>query len=187
MATGEEPTQANPIVADTAPRLHLVLKRNVADTRIQCRRMVTLLGSRDACKVRLQHQSVAPVHVAIVNDGSRILAVDLITKKGTLLNRLKMEYERLRNGDLLAIPPWEFWVDIEEPTHSDVADTHPFGLDPTSHVIVLEHMSAGRLLHPNRDLCVIGRRHGCDIVLSDSSVSRAARVVAQLLWTPGNL
>jgi pSer/pThr/pTyr-binding forkhead associated (FHA) protein len=60
---------------------------------------VTLIGSREHCKVRLPHERVAPVH--------------------------------------------------------------------------LEHIESGRVLQPNRNACLIGRRNGCDIVLAEPDVSRS--------------
>ncbi len=184
LTTGEEPNQANPIVADSAPRLRLVHRAIEGDKIIECRRVVTLIGSRPGCKVNLQHRSVAGVHAAIVNDGSRVLAVDLVTKTGTFLNSLKMEHERLTDGDLLNISPWEFRVDIKEPTHAGEDDVHPLSLDPSPHVVALEHKVTGRVLRPNRDLCVVGRRAGCDIILSDNSVSRVHALLLDYFGHP---
>lgn len=171
-------------MADSAPRLYLVQARKDGNRRIHCRRVVTLIGSRPGCKVNLQHRSVTPLHVAIVNDGSQVLAVDLITRQGTLLNGLKMEHERLNDGDVLTIHPWEFRLDIKEPVHSGSADVHPFGLDPAPHVVALEHVITGRLLRLNRDVCVIGRRNGCDIVLADAGVSRIHALLLSYFGKP---
>ena len=173
LTAGDKPTRVNLIAAEAAPRLSLVLHSGTGDeTLIPCRRVVTLIGSRPGCKVNLRHQRVAPVHAAIVNDGSRILAIDLVTKKGTLLNGLNMEHEPLDDGDVLTIHNWEFHVQIREPTHSGRADAHPFGLDPSPRVVALEQMPNGRILRPGRDLCIIGRRNGCDVAISDTCVSR---------------
>lgn len=172
MATGG-PDQVNPIVAEAAPRLTLIMGAGTEyEMCIPCRRVVTLIGSRPGCKVNLQHRSVDPVHVAIVNDGSCLFAVDLVTVTGTLLNGLKMEHEALSDGDVLTIQTWEFRVEIQAPSPTGRADAHPFGLDPSPHVMALEDLSSGRLLRPGRDLCIIGRRAGCDIAISDLRVSR---------------
>lgn len=173
LTTDEGTAQTNPYVAKAAPRLALVVHAGKEEERkIECRRVVTLLGSREGCKLALQHDSVAPLHVAIVNDGSKLLAIDLVTKHGTLLNGLKMEQEQLNDGDMLTIHPWEFRIDITEPTHSGQADAHPFGLEPSPHVVALEHVGSGRVMQSGRNVCIIGRRNGCDIILSDKQVSR---------------
>ncbi len=134
MTTGEWPTQTNPIVPEAAPRLALIVHPGKGNERsITCRRAVTLLGSHAGCKLTMKHRRVAPVHVAIINDGSRLLAVDLVTKHGTLLNGLKMEQEGVNDGDMLLIHPWEFRLDVHEPTHAGHSDAHPFGLEPSPH------------------------------------------------------
>jgi pSer/pThr/pTyr-binding forkhead associated (FHA) protein len=140
--------------------------------KILCRRALTLLGSRAGCKVTLKHKGVAPVHAAIVVNGEKVHAVDLVTLSGTFLNGLKMEHELLNDGDLLTVGPWEFRVDIQQPSRISSADANPFGLEPSPQVIALEHLSSGRILQPTRDVCIIGRRNGCDIAISDPSVSR---------------
>ena len=142
------------------------------ESSIECRRVVTLIGSRPGCKVHVPNPKVAPVHVAIINDGSRILAVDLVTTTGTLLNGLKMEHECLNDGDVLKIHAWEFRVRIQKPVHNGPNNAGALDLDNSLDVIALKELPTGRVLKPGRDLCVIGRRNGCDIVIPDDKVSR---------------
>src|ERR1700675_4874427 len=104
MSTSELPQTAIPAVADSAPRLNLVVQKGPqCGTRIPCRRVVTLIGSREGCKVNLRHRRAAPVHTALVNNGSEIIAVDLLTPAGTLLNGLQLQHETLSDGDLLTV------------------------------------------------------------------------------------
>jgi len=169
-----------PTLAESAPQLTLLvnaLKPN--EQRIPCRHVVTLLGSRPGCKLVLQHRRVSPVHVALVHTGQEIYAVDLLTARGTLLNGLRMQYERLSNGDTLSVEAWNFRVQIQKPEGNGYADEHPFGLEPSPQVIALEHLASRRVLRPGREICLVGRRTGCDISLSDNSVSR----VHALLFT----
>lgn len=185
MTADEGTAQTNPYVAKGAPRLALTVHAGKKEERkIECRRVVTLLGSRKGCKLALQHGRVAALHVAIVNDGSKLLAIDLVTNHGTLLNGLKMEQEQLNDGDMLTIHPWEFRIDIAEPRPSGHADAHPFGLEPSPHVVALEHLGSGRVLQPGRDACIIGRRNGCDIALSDNQVSRVHALVFSYFGRP---
>jgi pSer/pThr/pTyr-binding forkhead associated (FHA) protein len=180
-----EPPPGNPVVARTAPHLTLVAGAGADRERaIPCRRVVTLIGSRPGCKINLQHRSVDPVHTALVNNGSRVIAVDLVTDVGTLLNGLRMEHEPLDDGDLLTIRTWEFRVDIREPEITGPGDAHPFGLDPSPHVVALEDIASGRLMKPGRDVCVIGRRNGCDIAISDDCVSRTHALVFNYFGHP---
>ena len=167
------PSGSIPIVADGAPRLSFGLNiRSHEETKAPCRRVVTLLGSRDGCKLTLRHELVSPIHLAVVNDGYQIFAVDLASRRGTRLNGLKLEHERLSDGDVLTVHPWELRVEIEQPAPTGDSDVVPFALEPSPRHVVLEHIASGRILKPTRELCVIGRRNGCDIVVSDRQVSR---------------
>lgn len=151
---------------------------------IQCRRVVTLLGSRPGCKVTLKHKAVSPVHLAIVNDGEEVHAADLVTPSGTHLNGLKLSHEVLNDGDVLAFGPWEFRVDIPRSKRSGLSDAQPYGFNPTPQVLALEHITTQRILQPTRDVCIIGRRQGCDIVISDGRVSRVHALLFRYFGNP---
>ncbi len=180
-ATGRDAPHA----AASAPRLNLVVHGGPdAGTEIPCKRIVTLLGSRDGCKVALRHKRVSPVHVAIINDGEEIRAADLVTPAGTLLHGLKMELESLSDGDTLTFGPWEFQVRIHPAEHGGLDDAQPLGLEPTPQVVALEHILTGRILQPNRPVCIIGRRSGCDIAISDSRVSRVHAILFRYFGHP---
>jgi pSer/pThr/pTyr-binding forkhead associated (FHA) protein len=170
---GESSSRKNPVVAQAAPRLTLAIDAGKPDERrISCRRIATLLGRRQGCKIVTQDRRLAPAHVALVNDGTRIIGIDLVTSSGTLLNGLKLEHEIINDGDMLTCSPWEFRVDIETPEHAGDDDAHPFDLNPSPHVVALEHVETGRLLKPARDICTIGRLNGCDITIDEKSISR---------------
>jgi pSer/pThr/pTyr-binding forkhead associated (FHA) protein len=153
-------------------------------TTIDCRRVVTILGSRKGCKVNLRHPKISAVHVAIVNTGSDVFAVDLVTKSGTLLNGLHMEHERLSDDDILTVGPWRLRVEIQKPGVRGQDDLHPFDLEPSPHVVALELVATGRILRPNRDVCLVGRRSGCDITISDRRISRAHALLLTYFGQP---
>ncbi len=187
MSNSNLPT-AIPPVADSAPRLQLIIKKGPQDgSSIPCRRVVTLIGSREGCKVNLQHRRAAPVHAALVNNGAEIIAVDLLSPVGTHLNGLKLQHEVINDGDLLAVDQWEFQVEIEQPGSKGNGDVHQIDLDPTPNLVALEHMDTGRVLQPNRAVCLIGRRNGCDITLPDSRVSRAHALLFSYFGHPAIL
>ena len=173
MTAGKNTSQQIPLIAESAPRVRLVVESGSdAQAPINCRRVVTLIGSRSGCRINLRHRRVAPVHVALVNTGTHVVAVDLVSSHGTTLNGLTMQYERLTDGDLLEVGRWTFRVELEEPEHHGEDDVHQFGLDPTPHIVALEQTTTRRILRPHRDVCTIGRRHGCDITIASSRVSR---------------
>jgi pSer/pThr/pTyr-binding forkhead associated (FHA) protein len=169
-----------PTLAESAPQVNLLVNPSSPQAkRIPCRHVVTLLGSRAGCKIVIPNRRISPVHLALVHTGQSIYAVDLLTPQGTFLNGLRMQYEKVSQGDSLSIESWNFRVQIEEPGGSGNGDVHPFGLEPTPQVIALEHLASRRVLCPSREVCLVGRRAGCDITLSDQSVSR----VHALLFT----
>ncbi len=173
MTDGEVTFPIAPLVADSAPRLNLVAQSSSrGGMKIACRRIVTLLGARPGCKINLPHPSVSPVHLAIVNNGAQIIAADLLSRRGTKLNDLKMEHEVLNHGDQFTLDLWKFRVEILQGKTADHEDAHPFELDQTPHAVALEHLDSGRVLQLNREICVIGRRGACDIHIDDDRVSR---------------
>ena len=174
-----------PVTPDTAPQLHLLLKGSPGESRrMQCRRVVTLLGFHDACKVQLKHPNVDSVHVALINTGAKLIAVDLVTQYGTKLNGMKMEHETLRNGDVLFVDPWEFAIELRPPaTPTDPAFQEP-RLEPTPETIGLQHVASGQVFKLNREGCTIGRRSGCDITMTDPCVSRIHALLFFLDWHP---
>jgi len=179
---------AIPIVAESAPKLSLLVQSGAqAGMRVPCRRVVTLMGTREGCKVHIPDPRVSPAHVALVNDGTKIIALDLITQSGTKLNGLKLEYETLHHGDVIEVASWSFQVRIERTPNYHNADEHPFELEPTPRVVALEHVQSGRLLQPNRDVCIIGRRAGSDIHVDDKRVSRAHALLLTYFGYPAIL
>jgi pSer/pThr/pTyr-binding forkhead associated (FHA) protein len=173
-----------PVVPPSAPQVVLIVEDETgSERRIRCKRVVTLLGSRKGCKIRLNHPRVSGVQTAIVHTGKAIFAVDLVTRHGTELNELQMRLEELSDGDLLKIACWSFQVEIAAPEVDDRGA--PFtDLDHTPEVVVLEHTTSGRLLKPHRSVCTLGRRNGCDIIVSDPAVSRVQALLFQYYGHP---
>lgn len=175
-----------PIATTSTPQVTLkVVEGSGEKIDIECRRLVTTIGAQPNCKIVLPHRKVSALHVAIINNGEHVYAIDLLSKLGTRLNGLKMEHEQLTDGDMLQVSPWTFRVDITEP-HDHDADSgvHQFGLEPTPLVVALEHMDSKRILHPNRAVCLIGRRDGCDIHLDDRRVSRVHALLMRYFGRP---
>jgi pSer/pThr/pTyr-binding forkhead associated (FHA) protein len=185
VSTANSSSGMAPIVVESAPQFALIpTRKGTVGQPIVCRRTVTLIGSRPGCKIVLKKKNISPVHVAIVNNGEALLAVDLVTPNGTELNGLKMEHEQLSDGDIIQIGEWSFRVDVSRVPRSENADLHTLDLDPTPHVVALEHIDSGRILQSNRAVCVIGRRSGCDIVIADAQVSRTQCLLFDYLGHP---
>jgi pilus assembly protein CpaF len=75
----------------------------------------TLVGRGEHCDLRIEDEAVSTDHLEITRRGSTLLATDLDSRNGTLLNGARLEgTRRLRNGDVLlagsvrlelAVPP----------------------------------------------------------------------------------
>lgn len=177
-----------PPAAASAPRVALIVQKGAKKgMRIPCKRVVTLIGSREGCKIRLADDAIAPAHLALVNAGQHVTAVDLLSSVGTTLNGLPLEQETLSDGDRIAIGKWEFSVEIQQPAREGNADLHPFELDHTPNLLALEHVDTGRILQPSREVCVIGRRENSDIVVPDDDVSRTHALLIHYFGFPAIL
>ncbi len=175
-----------PIAATSAPQVTLkVVEGSAEKIDIPCRRLVTTIGSQSSCKIVLPHRKVSSLHVAIINNGEHVYAIDLLSKHGTLLNDLKMEHEELTDGDMLRVGQWVFRVDITQSEDHDIdSGVHQFGLEPEPLVVALEHLDSRRILQPNRVVCIIGRRNGSDIHIDDRRVSRVHALLIQYFGRP---
>jgi len=179
-------TDPIPIAVASAPQVTLrVVEGSDKKVDVGCRRLVTTIGSQSSCKIVLPHRKVSAQHVAIINNGEQVYAVDLLSKLGTHLNGLKMEHEQLTDGDMLQVGRWVFRVDITEPLDRDVdSGVHQFGLEPVPLVVAFEHIESKRILQPNRNVCLIGRREGCDIHIDDRRVSRVHALLMRFYGRP---
>lgn len=186
LSTGDSIDTSIPLCSDIAPRVQVTVRcGDKSAAEVECRRVVTLFGSRDGCKVVLRHRRIAPAHLAIVNDGVRVRVVDLSTSSGCTLNGLRLDTEVLADGDAIGIDPWELLVRLgQPPPRAAGADEHAFNLDPTPHAFALEHLPSQRILQPTRDVCIIGRRSSCDITLSDDRVSRVHAMLVMFQGHP---
>lgn len=179
------PVRTIPYTPGGAPSLGLCASTgDDQKKRIDCRRIVTILGSKPGCKIALSHRSVSPVHVALVNNGMDVLAIDLASANGTLLNALPLKLERLQDGDRLHVGPFRFEVRVKAPASDDSAALHLADLEPHPRGVALEQISTGKLFKPQRDICLIGRAAECDISIQDSKVSRAHALIFSFVGRP---
>lgn len=166
------------MVAGHAPAVRaVVVKGPGTGQSILLRRVVSVLGSKSGCKVRLKHADVSSVHCAIVNSGGEVYLRDLASRNGTFLNDLRATHERLQDGDVIKIRPWELRVSVVEPATDDSKDFTGLGLEPAPAAIAIEAVDTGRVTQLAREVNVLGRSQSCDVTIEDRSISRTHTLI----------
>ena len=85
-----------------------------AGTRRPLAPPLTLLGQAPGCDVRLNADSVHPLHCAILHGPCGLLLRDLGSAGGTFVNDQRITTCLLRDGDTLAVGPFQFRVRWEQ-------------------------------------------------------------------------
>ena len=144
---------------------------------IELRRAVSLVGSRPGCKITLRHPEISPVHCAIVNTGDGVYVRDLLSQSGTYLNGLRAECEELTDGDIIRVGDWEVALEIRAPESDGSTGSSVLNLEPAPTVLALKSNNSGPLVKLRREVGLIGRKAGADLVLQDKQASRAHALV----------
>ena len=66
-------------------------------------RAITLIGRHPSCDLRLLDSSIAYFQCALVNTADGVWLVDMLTRKGAILNGRGTRLSRVRDGDLLEV------------------------------------------------------------------------------------
>ena len=100
----------------------LVQNGRLAGTRRSLGAALTFLGNAAGCDLRLTADSVHPLHclIAITPDG--LLLRDLDSETGTFVNGERVTAHPLRDGDLIAVGPFQLRLRLA-PTTAATADT----------------------------------------------------------------
>lgn len=175
-----------PCVPEAAPIATIALcKGGGAGQSIRLRRAASLFGTKSGCKFVLRHPAVNGRHCVIVNTGYRLILRDLVTGGQTLRNGLKVEQETLVDADHIQIGPWDLRVDLHEPGVRGVGDSPVIvDLEPDPTVLAVEDATDGRIRKLPRDVSVLGRAPGCDIVVRDREASGVHAIIFSYLGRP---
>ena len=160
-----------PLKQQTA-RIRLVAQhRNARQPVRELTQTVTVLGSGDGCDLILASTKVDAAHAAIVRLNGAAYLCDLGAPNGTILNGRRIRWSRLKNGDMPAVGPFTFKVELEESDYAGYVD------QPTFSVRNDRAFGIVRSVDP---VLVIGSDSACDVVLSDASVAPRH---ALIVWT----
>ena len=81
------------------------------------------IGREPHCDVFLQHDSVSRRHAEIQREGDEYYIEDHESTNGTLVNRLRIERQRLRDGDVIAIGKFRLRFDRDTVTEAGVPES----------------------------------------------------------------
>jgi pSer/pThr/pTyr-binding forkhead associated (FHA) protein len=75
---------------------------------------LTLIGQAPACEVRLSVEGVRPLHCAIIHGLDGYVVRDLSGDRAAQVNGERVSLQKLKDGDLLTVGPFQFLVAIPE-------------------------------------------------------------------------
>jgi pSer/pThr/pTyr-binding forkhead associated (FHA) protein len=84
--------------------------------------VLTLIGSDPQCEFHLNVEGVEPLHCAIVRSNAGFLLRDLGSSSGSFVNGEAIQECLLQDGDIIAIGPFQFSLQISEQSDSTSSD-----------------------------------------------------------------
>jgi pSer/pThr/pTyr-binding forkhead associated (FHA) protein len=83
--------------------------------RWKMQRVLALVGRSPTCKVRLVHPSVSRIHCSLVRTPLGLWVIDLLGRKGTLVNGIPVPWALLQEGDRLQVGRFLICVRYDNP------------------------------------------------------------------------
>lgn len=137
-------------------------------------RPLALVGRRRAAHVHLTAPEVSNAHAIMLDAGGRVYLRDLASRSGVRLNCLVVREAYLEDGDHVAFGRFMFQFQAATtPAHGplveEIAPAAQLEADGAPHPVPVEG-----------PVTVIGRRAGCDVVLTEASCSTVHAVIFSL-------
>lgn len=132
-------------------------------------RPVTVVGSRNNCRIHLISSTVSKAHCLLVLTDTGCYVADLASRTKTIVNGKPVQEHDLRDGDELTIGRFTF--------RFKAGRTRPAGRFPGAPSASLQVTGAPIPLPIERRVLLVGRRRSADIPLLEESVSTAHAVI----------
>ena len=132
---------------------------------------LTVLGTGESCDVVLDSDQIDHAHTAIGKLGDGAYVCDLGAPGGTMINKKRIRWAKLSSGDVLAIGPLRFKVEVDAAEGFATEEQPVFRLHNEKNIGVITSIDP---------VLLIGSDPGCDIMLDEESVSPRHCLVA---WT----
>jgi pSer/pThr/pTyr-binding forkhead associated (FHA) protein len=124
---------------------------------IPLNRPVTLVGSRDNCRLHLISRSISQVHALFVNSGGTTYVCDLASREGVQVNDVAVRSQQLQTGDRIELGKFLFeYRGPKNPPAAPIPDPPP--------AMVLDD---GSPIPIDSQILIIGRRQDIDVPLAN--------------------
>lgn len=167
-------TRDAPRLPESAPLARVELESD-ADLACETNSPVVLIGSRRDCGLTITHGEVSQTHLALVNTGVSVVAVDLCSRTGTFVNNQRVAVATLKPGDKLRIGSLDLRLDFVRPPESN--GDAPRLASPLK-------LSGGVATELKTLPAVIGRRQGCAVTIDTPDVSLAHALLIAIEGLP---
>lgn len=136
-------------------------------------RTVTVVGSKPQCDVQLTSREVSGCHALVLNAGGRLYVRDLNSRTQVRHNGAAVREAYLRDGDRIAIGPYEF--DVSFPADPAIAGGHRRRALRSRPRPLCLHVEGGSVppVRLSGPVFLIGRRNGADLRIPNDRVSVA--------------
>lgn len=169
--------QTAPQLPPDAPRCRLTAPRLKPPVSCETARPLTLIGSRADCDLSLSATDVSKLHCAILNTGRGLIAIDLCSRSGIIVNGKRATVAPLQYGAQLSIGNIVVCVEAADGAAAAQLESQ-LGQRP------LQLLVSGRERTLERLPIIIGRRSQCQVVLDTPDVSLAHALIFELDGCP---
>lgn len=141
---------------------------------------VTVIGSRKHAQIQAREEQVSRSHAAIVNNGTSVLLVDLLSETGTYHNGKLVSRTLLRDGDVIRAGSLELKVSIELPANPAVAHRgmvtfdNPFMMPQPMRLVEVNTEQCWEL---DKSVSIIGSCRDAQIVVAGEDIARAHSMI----------
>jgi pSer/pThr/pTyr-binding forkhead associated (FHA) protein len=129
-----------------------------------------VIGAGDAAQIRLKSQSVSKAHALMLVEDGKAYVRDLASRTQLFVNDAPVREAFLGEGDVVRVGRFGFGVH-----ENAAAQGRPH--DRTAPVVRLRMNDTGMERVPWGRVILIGRRHGCDVLVPDRTLSGAHAVL----------
>lgn len=163
-----------PTLPADAPRAELTGPPALGAVRCQTQGPITYIGSRRDCQLSLPVPDISKLHCVVINDGTSLLVRDLCSRSGTFLGDQQVCCAPLTPGAALRVGSVTVTAEIPDTLLGESRPDHP----------PMRVRSGANETQIDLPAAVIGRRHGCDLIVDSPDTSLAHTM---LYWYRGRL